>query len=88
MAANPYFSQVLEVYQKAAVLRPSTPAGRAYPGISRAYFEAVHAVLTAKKTAAKAAADLQAELVRVTGLNASSTGASAQFVGHTAAGPR
>jgi len=70
LAVNPYFSTVLEIYQKGLALRPSTAAGKAYPEVSRAYYEAVHAVLTGKKTAAEAAAALQAELVRITGLKA------------------
>ena len=77
MAANPYFSRVLEVYQKGAALRPSTLTGKAYPEVSRAYFEAVHEVLTGKKSAARAAAELQRTLVQITGLKASVTPASA-----------
>ena len=39
--------------------------GRAYPDVSRAYFEAVHAVLSHKKSASQAAADLQQELAKI-----------------------
>ena len=70
LAANPYFSNVLEIYRKGIVSRPSTVTGKAYPDVSRAYFEEVHAVLTHKKTAEKAAADLQRELIQITGLRA------------------
>ena len=49
LAANPYLSGVLEVYQKGIAIRPSTVTGKAYPDVSRAYFEAVHAVLTHKE---------------------------------------
>jgi len=73
MAANPYFSRVLEAFQKGAALRPSTLTGKAYPEVSRAYFEAVHEVLTGKKSAARAAAELQRRLVEITGLKASVT---------------
>lgn len=36
-----------------------------YPDVSRAYFEAVHAVLTGKKSAAQAASELEKQLVSV-----------------------
>ena len=70
LAVNPYFSIILEVYRKDLALRPSTATGRMYPDVSRAYYEAVRAVLSGKKTAAEAAAELQAELVQITGLKA------------------
>ena len=44
-------------------LRPSVPAGKMYPEVSRAYFEAVHAVLSHRQSAAEAASDLQRQLV-------------------------
>ena len=78
LAANPYFSTVLEVYRKRLALRPSTATGNAYPAISRAYFEAVHAVLTGKETAAEAAAALQGKLVQITGLPARTTAGGAR----------
>jgi trehalose/maltose transport system substrate-binding protein len=68
MAANPYFSRVLEAYQKGATLRPSMLTGKAYPTVSRAYFEAVHSVLTGEKSAARAAAELERTLVQITGV--------------------
>jgi hypothetical protein len=37
-------------------------AGKIYPDVSRAYFEAVHAVLTHKESAEHAAEDLQSRL--------------------------
>jgi hypothetical protein len=52
------------------VMRPSADAGTAYPQVSRAYVDAVHAVLTHDKDAAEAAADLEVALRRVTGLAA------------------
>ncbi len=80
LAANPYFSSVLEM-RKDIALRPATTSGKMYPDVSRAYFEAVHVVLTGKKTAARAAADLQGELQEITGLKAPPTGVSAPQVG-------
>jgi trehalose/maltose transport system substrate-binding protein len=68
LAANPYFPTVLEVYRQGIALRPSTETGVLYPEVSHAYVEAVHAVLTHRKTAETAAADLQNNLTQMTGL--------------------
>jgi trehalose/maltose transport system substrate-binding protein len=65
LANNPHFPRVLQVFQSGVVFRPSKPAGKLYPDVSRAYFEAVHAVLTRKTSAAQAAAELQDELQRI-----------------------
>ena len=62
LVANPQFPRALEVFRKGAVFRPSTVAGKMYPEVSRAYFEAVHSVLSGKKSASKAASDLEDEL--------------------------
>ena len=79
LAVNPYFSTILDVYRKGVVLRPSTATGKTYPDVSRAYYEAVHSVLTGDKTAAKAAAGLQVQLVQITGLKPSVTPARAPY---------
>ena len=63
-----YFSTVLEAYRDGSVLRPSTITGKKYPLVSRAYSEAVHAVLNGRKTAACATSDLESELAQITGL--------------------
>jgi len=65
LASNPQFPRVLEVFRKSIVLRPSRAAGKMYPEVSRAYWEAVHAVLTRKKTAKQAADELQVEVQRM-----------------------
>jgi trehalose/maltose transport system substrate-binding protein len=65
LASNPHFPRVLEIFRKGVALRPSTSAGKMYPEVSRAYSEAVHAVLTGKKSAAQAADELQDELQRM-----------------------
>jgi trehalose/maltose transport system substrate-binding protein len=50
-----------------ATTRPSTITGRHYAEVSRAYYSAVHSVLTGEMTAEKAMADLEVELVKLTG---------------------
>ena len=77
LASNPQFPRVLQVFRKGAALRPSRSAGNMYPDVSRAYFETVHAVLSRKKLAAQAAADLQGELVRILKTRATETKATA-----------
>jgi trehalose/maltose transport system substrate-binding protein len=65
LASNPQFPRVLEVFHKGIVLRPSRAAGKMYPEMSRAYWEAVHAVLTRQKSAIQAADELQEQLQRM-----------------------
>ena len=68
LQANPFFREVLRVYQRGLVFRPSAQTGKLYPDVSRAYFEAVHAVLTHEKTPEVAATELETALCRITGL--------------------
>jgi trehalose/maltose transport system substrate-binding protein len=49
------------------VARPSVAAGSKYEEVTRAYIGAVHAVLTGEKAPSVAAANLEKELVRITG---------------------
>jgi trehalose/maltose transport system substrate-binding protein len=49
------------------VSRPSVEAGVRYKQVSAAYAEAVHAVLTGQKPAPEAAADLEKQLIQITG---------------------
>ena len=49
------------------VARPSTTAGPRYAEVARAYFLALHAVLTGRDKAPEAVAALEQQLVRVTG---------------------
>lgn len=65
LATNPQFPQVLEVFRKGVVSRPTKSAGKMYPEVSRAYWEAVHAVLTREKSAAQAAEELQEQLEQI-----------------------
>lgn len=50
------------------VIRPSTETGTQYERVARAYSDAIHSVLTGEKPAPIAAAALEKELVRITGL--------------------
>ena len=49
------------------VSRPSRMVGRKYDEVSRAYSGAVHSVLTRKKSAPAAAAELEGQLEQITG---------------------
>jgi trehalose/maltose transport system substrate-binding protein len=49
------------------VARPSIVTGQQYEDVSRAYIRAVHSVLTGEKIPSVAAADLEKELVEITG---------------------
>jgi trehalose/maltose transport system substrate-binding protein len=82
LVSNPQFPRVLGVFRRGIVLRPSRAAGKMYPDVSRAYWEAVHAVLTRKKSAAQAADELQDELERI--LKTPTVHANSEF-GKTAA---
>ena len=68
--ADSYFSTILETYRQDRASRPSTETGRQYPAVSRAYFMAVHEVLAGKRPVAAALADLQNELIQITGMKA------------------
>ncbi len=70
VGANPYLSRVLQVREGVA-LRPALQAGKMYPEVSRAYFRAVHAVLTRRQSAAQAARALQGQLETMLRLQAS-----------------
>ena len=50
------------------VSRPSSIAGHDYDGVTQAYIEAVHSVLTGNKGAPEAAAELEKQLIQITGL--------------------
>jgi trehalose/maltose transport system substrate-binding protein len=70
LASNPHFPRLLQVFRGGLALRPSRQAGALYPDVSRAYFEAVHAVLTHTKPAAQAAAELEGRLKAILGTSA------------------
>jgi trehalose/maltose transport system substrate-binding protein len=54
-------------HKPGVVTRPSSETGRAYERVSQAYIRAVHAVLSGQKGAPEAAAELEKELVQITG---------------------
>jgi len=66
--ANPYYVPLKQVFLGGAVSRPSSVTGHKYAEVSRAYFRAVHSVLTRQQKPAAAAAALERELVWITGL--------------------
>jgi trehalose/maltose transport system substrate-binding protein len=74
-ARNPYLSKVLLAFHHAA-MRPSRQAGKVYPDVSHAYFEAVNAVLSHTKSASQAASDLQQELTQILGKRAGGANAN------------
>jgi trehalose/maltose transport system substrate-binding protein len=57
-----------KIFLASAVSRPSSVTGRKYADVSRAYFRAVHSVLTRQQKPSAAAATLERELVWITGL--------------------
>lgn len=65
LANNPHWARILEIFRDGIALRPSRAAGKRYPEISRAYWEAVHEVITRQKPAAQAADELQDEVERL-----------------------
>ena len=68
LKANPYLGRVKQLLLGGTVARPSTVTGKNYLDVSQAYFNGVHAVLAGEKTAAQATADLEGQLVKITGL--------------------
>jgi trehalose/maltose transport system substrate-binding protein len=65
LATNPQFPHVLEVFHEGVVSRPTKSAGKMYPEVSRAYWEAVHSVLTRQESASQSADELQDKLERM-----------------------
>jgi trehalose/maltose transport system substrate-binding protein len=64
---SPYFALLKEGFLTGVIARPSSVTGKQYGDVSEKYFKAVHSVLTGKRSGANAAADLETELVRITG---------------------
>lgn len=51
------------------VSRPSSIAARSYDQVTGAYFRAVHSVLTGERTASESAAQLETDLIQITGFH-------------------
>jgi trehalose/maltose transport system substrate-binding protein len=66
LAPNPYFAQLSQAFRTGMVSRPSNVTGKKYQEVTDAYIQAVHSVLTGKRSAPDAAASLEKELVRIT----------------------
>jgi trehalose/maltose transport system substrate-binding protein len=66
LTPNPHFAVVRQVFQTGVVSRPSNVTGKKYQHVTDAYIEAVHSVLTGKRSAPDAAAALEGNLVRIT----------------------
>lgn len=67
VALHPHLPKVKEIFSGNVVVRPSKVCGPLYPPVSKAYSTAVHSILTGQVEAVTAMADLEAELVRITG---------------------
>ncbi len=67
LEANPHFDVLSQAFRTGFVTRPSNVAGKKYQEVTDAYIQALHSVLTGEKTAPKAAAALQNDLVHITG---------------------
>jgi len=78
LKANPHFAQLEQLFHEGLVVRPSTLTGAKYTEVSEAYFGAVHSVLTREKPAAKAVADLERQLVQITGMKPRALGKPVQ----------
>ena len=67
MGPNRRFVFLSQALQAGTVSRPSNVTGIRYEDVTDAYIQEVHSVLTGEKSATKAAAALENELVRITG---------------------
>lgn len=67
LTANPYYADLKDILIESTVARPSTVSGPQYNQVSTIYFKAVHDILTGEAEAAEAVAELEAELVELTG---------------------
>jgi len=67
---NPYFAPLSQAFRTGAVVsRPSDVAGKHYEDVTEAYIQAVHSVLTQKQSAPEAAAELEKQLIQITGFH-------------------
>jgi len=67
LASRPDLERWEDTLLGSATARPSKVTGKHYAEVSQAYYTAVHSVLAGEVSAEKAVADLDANLVRITG---------------------
>jgi trehalose/maltose transport system substrate-binding protein len=67
LGPNPRFELLSQAFRTGIVSRPSNVTGKKYQEVTDAYIQAVHSVLTGKKSAQESAAALEDELGRITG---------------------
>jgi trehalose/maltose transport system substrate-binding protein len=67
LESQPDLAPMKDIFTIGAVARPSTVTGKHYGEVSKAYFSAVHSILTGEKNAQKAIPELESELERITG---------------------
>ena len=65
--------------ESVVVARPSVEAGSTYKQVSRAYIDAVHSVLTGKRQAPEVAAELEKQLIGITGSYLDSSALSKRY---------
>jgi trehalose/maltose transport system substrate-binding protein len=68
--SKPYISPPGTIRRASIVARPSIAAGSTYKEVSKAYFDAVHSVLAGQWSAPEAAAELEKQLIEITGFRA------------------
>jgi trehalose/maltose transport system substrate-binding protein len=68
--SEPSVSRTGSNQRASIVARPSVTAGGTYKQVSRAYIDAVHSVLTGQRGAPEAAAELEKQLMEITGFSA------------------
>jgi trehalose/maltose transport system substrate-binding protein len=70
--SRPDFERLTEFLTAGTIARPSAITGKRYAEVSRAYFSAVHSIITGEVTAERAMADLESEIVQITGFKPAS----------------
>lgn len=68
--SGPFASPAGSNRRTSIVARPSVAAGSTYKQVSKAYIDAVHSVLLGQKDAPQAAAELEKQLIAITGFKA------------------
>jgi trehalose/maltose transport system substrate-binding protein len=71
----------LKKHEIGVVARPSVVSGEKYDQVSRAYIASLHSVLTEEKQPAAAAAELEKQLVEITGFRTGPPGRGGEMVG-------